>query len=297
MDMGKRGRRQETCSRGYFGLFAVCLCGAIVLYQAQVRSDVVKGADTGVLDKDARSTLASHERETKDDVAREARGARGQESSAAREETNTASKAVEISDVGRVEYKEYGRPQSPLIVMIHGASSSTQVVREWERTAALLGSRGFLVVLPNFHTNSATRPSSSSATKSIQKVVDRIVEDKSTNSSFTIMGKSWGGGQALRYVAKHENKVHKIVLVAPMGGDEPSTWRSHERPKIPALLLYAEDDQVFRPHRVSVLKSLLPNLTVKMAASGGHKILPEFDEQIASFVKREGHAELRRGRR
>ncbi|EKX52966.1 hypothetical protein GUITHDRAFT_101417 [Guillardia theta CCMP2712] len=285
---------------GYFGLFAVCLCGAIVLYQAQVRSDVVKGADTGVLDKDARSTLASHERETKDDVAREARGARGQESSAAREETNTASKAVEISDVGRVEYKEYGRPQSPLIVMIHGASSSTQVVREWERTAALLGSRGFLYVGPDPWKEIADvqpRKSSSSATKSIQKVVDRIVEDKSTNSSFTIMGKSWGGGQALRYVAKHENKVHKIVLVAPMGGDEPSTWRSHERPKIPALLLYAEDDQVFRPHRVSVLKSLLPNLTVKMAASGGHKILPEFDEQIASFVKREGHAELRRGRR
>jgi len=202
--------------------------------------------------------------------------------------------------VGQVKYKEYGKPESPLIVMIHGASESPQVVREWERTASLLSSRGFLVVLPNFHTNPATKPGSSTATQSIQKVLDQFARDKaqSTNSSFIIMGKSWGGGQALRYLAKHASKVQKIVLVAPMGGEEPSSWRSVERPKIPALLLYAEDDQVFRPHRVSVLQALLPNLEVKTAASGGHKVLSEFDEQIANFVqkRKQEHVELRGAR-
>eukprot|EP00960_Hanusia_phi_P026249 746152-Hanusia_phi.AAC.5 len=103
MDMGKRGRRQETCSRyaadkrrcgertdrqtytqtqtqtnihkhmhsqgkeaipgAYLGIFAVCLCGAIILHQAQVRSDVGGRDGSVVSNADARSQVSARAHE------------------------------------------------------------------------------------------------------------------------------------------------------------------------------------------------------------------------------------------
>ena len=52
------------------------------------------------------------------------------------------------------------------------------------------------------------------------------MQGQQNSGDIIMMGKSWGGGQALRYTAVRPSVVHKIVLVAPMGGgDTPSIWR------------------------------------------------------------------------
>ena len=56
------------------------------------------------------------------------------------------------------------------------------------------------------------------------------------NADIAVMGKSWGAEHALRYLAKRQSVVDKLVLVAPMGGgDAPSDWRGSGPAPVPAL--------------------------------------------------------------
>jgi len=107
-------------------------------------------------------------------------------------------------------------------------------------------------------------------------------------ADIVVMGKSWGGGQALRYAARRQGAVKSLVLVAPMGGgDMPTDWRGRAPASIPALLLYAKDDETFgrvREVKERQLLGVLPKLRVHSIPRGGHRVSSEFDPVISDFV-------------
>lgn len=203
---------------------------------------------------------------------------------------------------GSVKVREYGSAGCPGIMMVHGANPS--FVWEWERTARELARRGMRVLLPNLHSDPATKPSGDA--KQVLNLLDllaiqlrnetgRATEPErlaapgaESAADIVVMGKSWGGGQALLYAARRPGAVQSIVLVAPMGGgDSPTDWRGRGPAAIPALLLYAKDDATFsrvREEKERLLLGVLPNLRVHSIESGGHKVSTEFDPVISDFV-------------
>jgi pimeloyl-ACP methyl ester carboxylesterase len=203
---------------------------------------------------------------------------------------------------GSVQVREYGSVGCPGVISVHGANPS--VVWEWERTARELARQGMRVLLPNLHSDPATKPSGDA--KQVLSLLDLLaIQLRNETGSSTeperlaapgaesaadivVMGKSWGGGQALRYAARRPSAVKSIVLVAPMGGGEsPTDWRGRGPAHIPALLLYAKDDATFsrvREEKERLLLGVLPKLRVHSIESGGHKVSSEFDPVISDFV-------------
>ena len=184
-----------------------------------------------------------------------------------------------------------------------GAGANPGMVWEWDEIARDLARGGRRVFIPNMHSDPQTKPGGKSR---VFDVLDLLVKQlhnetgrpdtkeqytkkaQDSTADVTIMGKSWGGDQALRYTAHRPGIVDKLVLVAPVGkGDAPSEWRGRGPATIPALLLFAKDDMTFsgaRDVKQRKLAGLLPNLQVHSIEKGGHRIRPEFSPFIISFL-------------
>ena len=186
------------------------------------------------------------------------------------------------------------------------AAGANPAVRwEWEKVARELAQRGQRVLMPNLHSDPEVKPGSGDGSR-LAKVLDLLVKQlrnetgrpdaeahyskqaQPSTADITVMGKSWGGGQALRYTAHRPGIVSQLVLVAPMGRDSPADWRGRApAASIPALLLYAKDDATFagvREVKRRVLAGVLPKLQVHQVEKGGHAVKPEYAPVIASFL-------------
>ena len=121
------------------------------------------------------------------------------------------------TDLGPVDARSFGPPEGPLVVAIQGKSANLDVVTEWEPAARELAAAGLRVLLPNLHSNAATKPGAV-ASADVEKILLCIYE-RAGASRAVVMGKSWGGGEAISFAAAHPEMVRMLVLVAPSLAD------------------------------------------------------------------------------
>jgi pimeloyl-ACP methyl ester carboxylesterase len=127
------------------------------------------------------------------------------------------------------------------------------------------------VFLPNLHSNQATRPGVVQQSD-VQQIVLAIYQ-RCGASSAVIMGKSWGGGMAVEFVATHASIVNALVLVAPALSDLTLLGRLIT---VPTTLFWARDDTVKEFALSSHYTSAVPGLELHPAEEGGHRVLPEY---------------------
>ena len=99
-----------------------------------------------------------------------------------------------------------------------------------------------------------------------------------------LLGKSWGGRNAVAYAAARPNKVRKLVLFAPAYGMEDEHIETLSKLSISVWLGWCEDDAMIPYSTHSVYNEHVRSLTFESYTSGGHLIAPEASIAIAKFL-------------
>jgi pimeloyl-ACP methyl ester carboxylesterase len=130
---------------------------------------------------------------------------------------------------------------------------------------------GLRVLLPNLHSNAATKPGFM-ASVDTEKLLLGIYEHAGATSA-VIMGKSWGGGEAVAFAAAHPMMVRMLVLVAPSLTDTSLIARIA---RLPAVLFWARDDPVRSFGLSQLYVDGMADVVLHAVPHGGHQVLDEY---------------------
>jgi pimeloyl-ACP methyl ester carboxylesterase len=142
--------------------------------------------------------------------------------------------------------KMAGDPADPLLLGIHGWSQRNGW-HTWEPLMAPLADAGYCVVsvdMPGWGDSPALDNLPLGGSRAVQVVVD-IVNGLQKEKA-VLMGKSWGGGVAVKTAVSHPQRISKLVLTAPALRNFDQLSQITQ----PVLLTWSEDDPVI-PETVS----------------------------------------------
>ena len=186
--------------------------------------------------------------------------------------------ATSLGDV-TVQYFGELNAKGEMVVALQGKSPNHDVVTEWEPTCRALAAAGHFVVLPNLQSNPATKPGTIRPEGVAELVMSAVAHAGAR--SIALLGKSWGGGEAIMFAASHRTLVSKLVLVAP-SLSAPETIS--QIATLPTLLFWARDDPVKAFDLSALFTSQLERCSFHPSTSGGHCILQEQCPHIVAFL-------------
>jgi len=127
---------------------------------------------------------------------------------------NAASRYMDLPGGLKVHYRDQGKRDAPVIVMVHGFGASLQT---WEPWVQRLGSHYRIITLdlPGFGLTSAPKGYTLKRTGFVE-VVDGVTT-KLGVTKFVLVGNSMGGGVAWNFALKHPEKLQGLVLVDAAG--------------------------------------------------------------------------------
>jgi pimeloyl-ACP methyl ester carboxylesterase len=188
------------------------------------------------------------------------------------------------TQLGMISVRMIGNPGKKPIICLPGINP--KLVDEWTIVGEPISQKGFVVYIINFHSNSKTVPALFLRGISKLGVVD-VINDVMSHlkvDQVILMGKSWGGEQAMSYAKEFPNKVQKLCLIAP-ASSSPSVIKQLEQNSLPIYLGWAKDDPSVWYSKCETWKRILGSkLTFQSADSGGHRILLEYAQNIINFL-------------
>jgi pimeloyl-ACP methyl ester carboxylesterase len=114
----------------------------------------------------------------------------------------------------RVHYRDEGKQDGPVLVLIHGSNAS---LHTWEQWVGILGKdyRIISLDLPG-HGLTGNNPAGVYDSASYVRVVDRLLTKLNVDKA-VIGGNSMGGGVSWAYALEHPEKVEALLLVDASG--------------------------------------------------------------------------------
>ncbi len=173
----------------------------------------------------------------------------------------------------------------PLVLGLHGWSQRNGW-HTWEPLIEPLATGGFRVVsvdMPGWGNSPAVGDGRLSSEQAVDVVLALL--DGLGAETAALMGKSWGGGVALRTALDYSKRITKLILSAPAFRD---FGRLEHLPQ-PVLLAWAEDDDVIPIGHAETYTDHVPDIRLETYESGGHSAAPEnaddFAPKVISFLK------------
>lgn len=196
---------------------------------------------------------------------------------------------------GHLRVCEFGPPDGPLVVLVHGRTDSKAVREEWAPVAQRLAKRGFHALLPDFHSG----PPQLQPGALTGEVFRRLLSDTLLRRNqmvplryqtvvrpkALVMGKSWGAQMAAEAGAL-ENVVGAALVVPPL--DEGTAAKLLPRIGGHVAVLLVRDDPIVNFDSASAaIRSALAGREVTWveAESGGHLLLQEFVDPLLEFAE------------
>jgi pimeloyl-ACP methyl ester carboxylesterase len=186
-----------------------------------------------------------------------------------------------------VHGKLLGDPSAPLVLGIHGWSQKNGW-QTWEPFMEPLAAAGYCVVsvdMPGWGDSPALDKLPLGGERAVEVVID-ILNGLQKNTA-VLMGKSWGGGVAIKTAVTHPDRISKLILTAPALRNLDQLAQIQQ----PVLLTWAEDDPVI-PFAVSeAFISAVPDIEFVAYPSGGHsaaqKNVADFAPKVIEFLNKE----------
>jgi pimeloyl-ACP methyl ester carboxylesterase len=176
-----------------------------------------------------------------------------------------------------VHGKLLGDPSAPLVLGIHGWSQRNGW-HTWEPLMEPLAAAGYCVVsvdMPGWGDSPALDGLPLGGSRAMQVVID-ILDGLQKNTA-TLLGKSWGGGVAVKTAVAYPNRVSKLILTAPALRDFEQLLQIQQ----PVLLTWAEDDPVIPFTTAEIIVSAVPDIEFVAYPTGGHSAA---QKNVADFA-------------
>lgn len=137
-----------------------------------------------------------------------------------------------------IHYQDSGRPDAPVLLLLHGFGSSLQT---WDAWAAALaqGHRVIRLDLPGFGLTGAVPDRDYSEARDVRTL--QHFADRLGLTQMAVMGHSLGGKLAWSLAAAEPERVKALVLIAPDGFAPPEQWgtKPYEVPAIMGVIQYS----------------------------------------------------------
>ena len=187
--------------------------------------------------------------------------------------------------LGQISVRVVGQTTNKPIICLPGINP--KLVDEWTKVGDEISQNGYVLYIINFHSNPRTVPSLTIGGISNEDVINVIndVMDFIQVKQVIIMGKSWGGGQAMNYAKEYPNRVIKICLVAPASSNS-AVIKELGQGSFPIYLAWAKDDSVIWYSNTETWQSILGSkLTFQSSETGGHSILSSYSKSMIDFLQ------------
>lgn len=137
-----------------------------------------------------------------------------------------------------IHYQDTGRPDAPVLMLLHGFGSSLQTWNAWVPQLA----RDYRVIrldLPGFGLTGATPTRDYSEARDVATL--QHFADRLGLTGFSVIGHSLGGKMAWSLAAAEPERVKALVLMAPDGFAPPELWgtKPYEVPVVMGLMKYS----------------------------------------------------------
>jgi pimeloyl-ACP methyl ester carboxylesterase len=161
---------------------------------------------------------------------------------------SAASRFAKLEPGLRVHYRDEGKQDGPVLVLIHGSNAS---LHTWEQWVGILGKdyRIISLDLPG-HGLTGNNPAGVYDSASYVRVVDRLLTKLNVDKA-VIGGNSMGGGVSWAYTLEHPEKVEALLLVDASGqpyarsGKTPLGFRLMRMPVIKEAARFIAPRSIF----------------------------------------------------
>ncbi len=185
----------------------------------------------------------------------------------------------------RIHYLEMGLSDWPSVLLLHGASFSSQTWQELG-TLAMLAQHGYRTVavdLPGFGESEHTRLTPLAFLLELLERLNLIRP--------ILVSPSMSGSYSLPLVAAHPDKLTGFVPVAPVG--IPSYEKQLQGNPLPTLAIWGSNDRIVPVQRAEQLCRLLSNARKVILTDAGHacymRATIEFHAHLLHFVQERYH--------
>jgi pimeloyl-ACP methyl ester carboxylesterase len=169
-------------------------------------------------------------------------------------------------EVTSVYGKLAGNPADPLLLGLHGWSQRNGW-HTWEPLMEPLAAAGFCVVsvdMPGWGSSPALDAVPLVGSRAVTVVLDIL--DGLQKEKAVLMGKSWGGGVAIKTALAQPKRISGLILTAPA---LQNFAQLHELQQ-PVLMTWAADDPVIPIANVERYQAALPGMQLVTYDTGGH---------------------------
>ncbi|NCF66488.1 MAG: alpha/beta fold hydrolase [Chloroflexi bacterium] len=169
-------------------------------------------------------------------------------------------------ELNTVYGKLAGDPSRPLLLGLHGWSQRNGW-HTWEPLMEPLAGAGYCVVsvdMPGWGDSPALDAAPLAGSRAVSVVIDIL--DGLQKETAVLMGKSWGGGVAIKTALDYPERVSSLILTAPAlrNFDQLSGLRQ------PVLLAWAEDDPVIPVAVAERYVKAIADVKLITYPTGGH---------------------------
>ena len=187
-------------------------------------------------------------------------------------------------DLTSVYGKLAGDPGNPLVLGLHGWSQRNGW-HTWKPLMDPLADAGFCVVsvdMPGWGSSPALDALPLAGSRAVSVVIDIL--DGLQKETAVLMGKSWGGGVAIKTALDYPERITRLILTAPALQD----FDHLDELRQPVLMAWAEDDPVIPISRAERYLTALPDIQLLVYPTGGHSAAPKnaaaFTPQAIKFL-------------
>ena len=205
-------------------------------------------------------------------------------------------------DGARIHYQEFGEPNAPPVILIHGYTASSYV---WHRTAPLLADAGLRVIaidLLGFGYSEKPRwfeYSIDAQARMISRFMNRLGIGRAV-----VAGSSYGGAVAATLALDYPERVERLVLVGSVINDRITSHPLLRLASIPGvgeiITPFLADSRALLRHRMSGTLSRANHHLISeeriaairrplMAADGHHSLLATSRHWSADRIERDAH--------
>ncbi len=185
-----------------------------------------------------------------------------------------------------------GDPGNPLLLGLHGWSQRNGW-HTWEPLMEPLADAGFCVVsvdMPGWGSSPALDAVPLAGSRAVSVVIDIL--NGLQKETAVLMGKSWGGGVAIKTALEYPERIRSLILTAPA----LRNFDQLHQLQPPVLMAWAEDDPVIPIAMADRYLSALHDIQLESYPTGGHsaaqKNSADFAPKAIQFLRQQQPQQL-----